>query len=81
MTRSGLPVAVIAHRGCHQREPENTLAAFAEALALGVDGIELDVRQAACGALICFHDNYTKRLLGRSGGWVDWRWSVCSTSP
>jgi glycerophosphoryl diester phosphodiesterase len=58
---------VIAHRGCHQREPENTLAAFAEALALGVDGIELDVRQTACGGLICFHDSYTKRLLGRSG--------------
>lgn len=60
-------MAVFAHRGCHQREPENTLAAFAEALTQGVDGIELDVRQTACGSLICFHDGYTKRLLGRSG--------------
>jgi glycerophosphoryl diester phosphodiesterase len=60
-------VAVIAHRGVHTREPENTLAAFAEALALGVDGVELDVRLTACGRLICFHDPYTRRLLGRSG--------------
>ena len=67
VTRSGRPLAIIAHRGCHQREPENTLAAFAEALALGVDGIELDVRQTACGSLICFHDAYTRRLLGISG--------------
>lgn len=67
VTRSGLPVSIYAHRGSHQREPENTLAAFAEALSFGVDGIELDVRQAACGSLICFHDPHTKRLLGRSG--------------
>lgn len=67
VTRSGRPLAIIAHRGCQEREPENTLAAFAEALALGVDGIELDVRQAACGSLICFHDAYTRRLLGTSG--------------
>jgi glycerophosphoryl diester phosphodiesterase len=60
-------VSVFAHRGIHQREPENTLAAFAEALASGVDGIELDVRQTACGNLVCFHDPFTRRLLGRSG--------------
>lgn len=66
-TRSGRPVAVFAHRGVHQREPENTLAAFAEAQALGVDGVEFDVRQTACGQLVCLHDPYTRRLLGRSG--------------
>ncbi len=66
-TRSGRPVAVFAHRGVHQREPENTLAAFAEALASGVDGVEFDVRQTADGQLVCLHDPYTRRLLGRSG--------------
>ena len=58
---------VYAHRGCHQTEPENTLAAFAEALALGVDGLELDVRQTGSGTLVCFHDWYLKRLTGLSG--------------
>lgn len=60
-------MSVIAHRGAHQREPENTLASFAEALALGVDGIELDVRLTGSGHLVCLHDPYTRRLLGRSG--------------
>jgi glycerophosphoryl diester phosphodiesterase len=66
-TRSGLSVALFAHRGLHQVEPENTLAAFQRALEAGVDGIELDVRQAACGTLICFHDPYTRRLTGQHG--------------
>jgi glycerophosphoryl diester phosphodiesterase len=58
---------VVAHRGYHQREPENTLAAFAEALAMGVDGIEVDVRLSGDGQLVCFHDPYLKRLTGVSG--------------
>jgi glycerophosphoryl diester phosphodiesterase len=58
---------VYAHRGYHGSEPENTLAAFAEALAMGVDGLELDVRQTASGTLVCFHDWYLKRLTGTSG--------------
>jgi glycerophosphoryl diester phosphodiesterase len=33
---------VLSHRGYHERVPENTLAAFAEAVDLGVDGIETD---------------------------------------
>lgn len=66
-TISGRPVAVIAHRGDHRREPENSLAAFAEALALGVDGIEVDVRLTGDGNLVCFHDWYLKRLTGASG--------------
>jgi glycerophosphoryl diester phosphodiesterase len=52
--------AVIAHRGAHRgasREaPENTLAAFERALALGADGIELDVHRTADGAVVVHHD-------------------------
>ncbi len=36
--------AIIAHRGASREAPENTLPAFERALALGVDGIELDVQ-------------------------------------
>jgi glycerophosphoryl diester phosphodiesterase len=67
VTASGRDLRVYAHRGYHGSEPENTLAAFAQALAMGVDGLELDVRQTASGTLVCFHDWYLKRLTGTSG--------------
>ena len=66
-SRSGRRVGVIAHRGDHRHEPENSLAACAEALARGSDGIEVDLRLTADGTLVCFHDWYLKRLVGRSG--------------
>jgi len=53
------PTAVQAHRG--SPDPfsgirENTLVAFARARALGADGVELDVRLTADGALAVHHD-------------------------
>ncbi len=47
---------VIAHRGAHLYQRENTLAAFREALRLKVDGVELDVRRTRDGALVVHHD-------------------------
>jgi glycerophosphoryl diester phosphodiesterase len=49
-------VAVFAHRGASARYPENTLVAFAEAARLGADGVELDVRRSADGAVVVHHD-------------------------
>ncbi len=46
----------LAHRGYHATLPENTLAAFAAAVALGVDGIETDVRLTADGKPAIMHD-------------------------
>ncbi len=46
--------AVLAHRG--SGKPENSLAAFRRALAAGADGVELDVRSTADGALVLSHD-------------------------
>jgi glycerophosphoryl diester phosphodiesterase len=48
--------AVFAHRGCTEGFTENTLEAFAEARRLGADGVELDVRMTADGALAIHHD-------------------------
>jgi glycerophosphoryl diester phosphodiesterase len=48
--------AVFAHRGCTEGFVENTLEAFAEAKRLGADGVELDVRLTADGALAVLHD-------------------------
>jgi len=48
---------VIAHRGAHgPGVPENTLAAFERAIALGADMVEFDVRRAPNGRLIVSHD-------------------------
>ena len=48
--------AVYAHRGCTEGFAENTLDTFAEARRVGADGVELDVRLTADGALAIHHD-------------------------
>jgi glycerophosphoryl diester phosphodiesterase len=47
---------VIGHRGAPRRAPENTLASFRAAVALGADGVELDVRRTRDGRLAVHHD-------------------------
>lgn len=48
--------AIFAHRGLHLIETENTVPAFAAAVAAGVDGVELDVRRTLDGGLVVHHD-------------------------
>lgn len=48
--------AVFAHRGASVAEPANTVAAFAAAVAMGADGVELDVRRTRDGHLAVHHD-------------------------
>lgn len=47
---------VLAHRGASGACRENTIDAFATAVAMGADGVELDVRRTADGALAVHHD-------------------------
>lgn len=47
---------IIGHRGAAGLAPENTLAAFETAIALGADGIELDLQLTAEGELLVRHD-------------------------
>jgi glycerophosphoryl diester phosphodiesterase len=49
-------VTVLAHRGASAVAPENSLEAFCEARRLGADGVELDVRRSADGALVVHHE-------------------------
>lgn len=46
----------IAHRGGAALHPENTLAAFRDAVERGCDGAELDVQLSRDGEVIIFHD-------------------------
>lgn len=56
-----------AHRGDSANAPENTLAAFAHALALAVPSIELDVHPARDGTLMVIHDDTVDRTSDGSG--------------
>ena len=47
---------VFAHRGGAALAPENTIDAFDNGLALGADGIELDVRLSRDGIVVVHHD-------------------------
>lgn len=53
---------VTAHRGNSGEWPENTLPAFASALELGVDWIELDVFRTLDRQLVVIHDAATQRV-------------------
>ena len=55
---------VIAHRGYHQRAPENTLKAVEDAIAIGADYVEIDLRTTNDGVLINMHDASLKRMCG-----------------
>jgi len=59
----GIP-EIIAHRGASRECRENTLQAFARALALGADGIELDVHGTQDGVLVVHHDHVIRSADG-----------------
>jgi glycerophosphoryl diester phosphodiesterase len=58
---------VVGHRGASGRAPENTLASFEEAIALGVDAIELDVHLSRDGHLVVIHDQNLARTTSGQG--------------
>ena len=56
-----------AHRGGAGEQLENTMAAFAHAVALGYRYIETDVHATADGVLLAFHDDRLDRVTDSSG--------------
>lgn len=55
---------IIGHRGASAVAPENTMAAFREAIAVGADGIEFDVRLTKDGVPVVIHDSTLRRTGG-----------------
>ena len=53
---------VMAHRGGMGLWPENTLYAFEHAARLGVDVMEIDVRQTKDGEIVVIHDDVLERV-------------------
>ena len=66
---------IIGHRGASAVAPENTMAAFREAIAAGADGIEFDVRLARDGVPVVIHDSTLRRTAGFSRRLADMPWS------
>ena len=64
--RSARPL-VFAHRGGSALAPENTLAAFDNGLALGADGLELDVHLSRDGVVVVHHDRTLERTTNLAG--------------
>jgi glycerophosphoryl diester phosphodiesterase len=61
----------IAHRGGMGLAPENTLAAFGRATALGLTHLETDVQVTRDGHVVCFHDATLRRVTGHRGRLAD----------
>lgn len=66
---------IIGHRGASAVAPENTIAAFREAIAAGSDGIEFDVRLTGDGVPVIIHDNTLRRTTGLAHRLEDLTWS------
>ena len=58
---------VIGHRGNRAHAPENTLESLRQAVALGVDAVEFDLRVSRDGTLVVIHDETLDRTTNGSG--------------
>ena len=58
---------IFAHRGASGYAPENTLEAFALAMEMGADGIELDVQLTKDGGVVVIHDEVIDRVSNGKG--------------
>jgi glycerophosphoryl diester phosphodiesterase len=58
---------VMAHRGGNGLWPENTLYAFEQAAAMGVDVLEMDIHSTADDALVVLHDSTVDRTTDGTG--------------
>jgi len=66
--------AIVAHRGIHRFDPENSLPAFVEATYHRVDWIECDVWPSADGEVVIVHDETVDRTTTGTGPVGQRRW-------
>ncbi len=77
ITRDGQPfykwagVKIVGHRGCVKFTPENTIPAFLKGIELGVDLLEMDVRETKDGELVIMHDEKVDRTTDGKGRVAD----------
>lgn len=66
-------VLVAAHRAAHIHHPENSLPAIQEAIDIGVDIVELDVKVTKDGVPVLMHDGTIDRTTTGSGKPFDYQ--------
>ena len=64
-------IQLVAHRGGSHLAPQNTPAAFRNALNFPIDAIELDVHMSRDGHAIVFHDYTVEKLTNGVGNILD----------
>ncbi len=65
-------IMVVAHRGDWRHAPENSLQAIQNCIDMGVDMVEIDIRQTKDGHLVLMHDETIDRTTKASGLVSDW---------
>jgi glycerophosphoryl diester phosphodiesterase len=64
-------IVFVAHRGNVPGYPENTLAAFRQAIKLGAEVIEIDLRGTKDGDIVIMHDDTINRTTNGKGNVTD----------
>jgi len=70
---------VVCHRGDHTHAPENTLAAFGNAIKTGADYVEIDLRTTADSQLVIMHDASVNRMTNDTGLIKNMTWEKLRT--
>jgi glycerophosphoryl diester phosphodiesterase len=66
---------VISHRGNHLDAQENTLAAYQNAINVGADYVEIDLRTSRDSQLVIMHDGTVNRMTNGTGKVSDLTWA------
>ena len=69
-----------AHRGGGEVAPENTAAAFRNAVEIGFEYLETDVHLTADNRIVAFHDETLDRVTDRTGKISDLPWSEIASA-
>jgi glycerophosphoryl diester phosphodiesterase len=64
-------LVVISHRGYHLHVPENSIASIEEAIKVGADFAEIDLRTTKDGYLVLCHDGSVNRMTDGKGNVKD----------
>ena len=65
-------IMVVAHRGDWRHAPENSLQAIQNCIEMGVDMVEIDIRETKDGELVLMHDKTIDRTTNGKGFVKDW---------
>ncbi|BEG99190.1 glycerophosphodiester phosphodiesterase family protein [Bacteroides sedimenti] len=72
LDKNSKEVLVAAHRGDWRNSPENSLAAIENAIKMGVDIVEIDVKRTIDGKIILMHDKSLDRTTTGKGLVNEW---------